>query len=587
LEPAIPGTIGVVFMTKRIAVLEPPFIEPGMPYPEIHRIVRIFQSLGSAATPIDINVRLYRQMLNNTPSFYNHDLLTKCLGKALFIDQSDKSIEKILWNNRQDGGYLDNAGLPLLLSRALSLLSGDSLQVNHDDYVISQEILNGFLDYTVKMVDPNAQLWLDYYQNEINIHRSQEVLEYAKNPANRLRRLYRTFLDKEVSGWDYDTVLIVIRNQSQQLPGIVLSAWLKMEYDFNTALTGNHLDTILSIACPAGIFEVCNEIIAFKIDYSAKSFLADVEHPYILKEKSADYPHFDLSMKEVDVLPGIIPAIDTAEYITPFPVVGASVSYRCYWSNCAFCSLADEKKYPFNRLKSNDIHIDLKTLKEKYDISHVQFLDYATPPALLIRDFCNYQDLDIYWAAQLRFENSYAAGNIFRQLYNTGCTLLSWGFESGSSKVLESVRKGGITDNEKRAELLRKSSDSGILNHLFVIAGLPGETDGDFIETVHFIYENQDFVNGLEVYPYQLVPHTRLFRTLAGKRIIDKDEEDWNLDISFRERSEVEVVEERVEYIKKTFGFLSQRSKTNDFLEGHLTLKRSHFNEDYEHEFAL
>ena len=519
-------------------------------------------------------------MLNGVPGTNNNDLLIECLRKALFLDQSDKSIEMIIGNGSQDSDCLDNAKLAQLRSQSLSLFSGNSLLINHGDYVNGQEILNGFLDYTVKMIDPNAELWLDHYQNEINIHRSQDVLEYALNPANGLRRMYKTFLATELSGWDYDTVLIVIRNQSQQLPGIVLGAWLKMEFGFHIALTGDHPDRILSLACPVGFFEVCDEIIAYKIDYSATYWLMDVQHPYILNREPSNYPRFNLAMKNVNFLPGIIPAIDTAEYITPFPVVGASVSYRCYWSNCSFCSLADDKKYPFRRLKSEDIYIALKNLRGKHGISHVQFVDYSIPPTL-IKSFCNYRDIDIYWAAQLRLEDSYSAANIFPQLYNNGCTSLSWGFESGSSKVLDSIRKGGVYSNEERSDILKMSSESGILNHIFVIAGLPGETDSDFIETVNFIYENRNYINGFEVYPYQFVPHTELFRSMGGYEITGEGGEDWSLDIPFPEPSEASVAKERAEYINSTFGFLSERSGTNDFLEGHITLKRSHFKKDY------
>ncbi|MDP6260722.1 MAG: radical SAM protein [Candidatus Marinimicrobia bacterium] len=572
-------------MPHKILVIEPPFIEPGIPYPDIHRITKVLQNHGALANAFDINARLYRQVLNHISTEDNSDLLIDCLKKSFFIDEAHESNNSIVRNSFQHENGKNNTKFGKLLSQSLSLFSGNSINVDHNHYVNSQECLNGFLDYMVKKTDPNSTLWLNHYENEVNFHRSQDVLEYAQNPNNGLRRLYKTYLSSDVSKLDYDFVLIVIRNQTQQLPGMVLSAWLKDEYDYHITLTGEHLDKILSLSCPSGIFDICDEIIAYKIDYSADFWLMDAKHPFIINDGSVDYPEFSPSVKNVTILPGIIPLVDTSEYITPFPVMGASVSYRCYWSNCSFCSLADEKKYPSRRLKDEEIYNGLISLKNN-GISHIQFMDYALPPAL-IKNFMNLKDLDIYWAAQLRFENTFSAGNIFSDLFDGGCTLLSWGFESGSRNVLDSINKGGILNQVKRAEILKKSADSGILNHLFVIAGLPGETESDFIETVNFINNNQDYIHGLEVYPYQFTPHTLFFNTLEKNRDMNSNKEDWSLDVPFRGPSETELIEERAQSIQKTFGFINERSKTNDFIEGHLTLKRSHFNTSNIHEVAI
>ena len=54
-----------------------------------------------------------------------------------------------------------------------------------------------------------------------------------------------------------------------------------------------------------------------------------------------------------------------------------------------------------------------------------------------------------------------------------------------------------------------------------------------------------------------------------------------------RDPSENELIEQRVEYIQKKFQFLYERSKTNDFIEGHLALKRSHFSTRNKYEVAI
>src|SRR5574341_1906723 len=65
-----------------------------------------------------------------------------------------------------------------------------------------------------------------------------------------------------------------------------------------------------------------------------------------------------------------------------------------------------------------------------------------------------------------------------------GCTLISWGIESGSEQVLKHARKGAYPDKAARA--LRWAKQAGIMNWGYFIIGLPTETEQTIRQTIEF-----------------------------------------------------------------------------------------------------
>jgi radical SAM superfamily enzyme YgiQ (UPF0313 family) len=216
----------------------------------------------------------------------------------------------------------------------------------------------------------------------------------------------------------------------------------------------------------------------------------------------------------------------------------------------------------------------VKKHQKDYGVNHVQFLDYALPPAFLKR-FCHSKNLNVFWSCQTRFEKSFLEEGFFQRLFSSGCTSISWGFETGSEKILKLMNKGGEINKLSRQKILKASFEAGIINHLFVITGLPYETDDDFLETVYFLYENINVISGIEVYPFQLHPHTAIGRNpfRYGFKTQEKSD-DWCMDIPFTGEPDKKTAIKRAKYLKDTFGFVSKQSKTNDYLEGHLTFSR-------------
>ncbi|MFI5349995.1 MAG: B12-binding domain-containing radical SAM protein [Elusimicrobiota bacterium] len=85
---------------------------------------------------------------------------------------------------------------------------------------------------------------------------------------------------------------------------------------------------------------------------------------------------------------------------------------------------------------------------------------------------------------------------LLKKMRQGGCQTLAYGFESGSQKVVDLMRKNfRVGEAEK---IIRDTKAAGIRVQLFVMVGYPGETDEDFAETLAFLERNADSIDIIE-----------------------------------------------------------------------------------------
>lgn len=80
-----------------------------------------------------------------------------------------------------------------------------------------------------------------------------------------------------------------------------------------------------------------------------------------------------------------------------------------------------------------------------------------------------------------------------QKMSQAGCSSLAYGLESGSQKVLDSMRKGFRIEDAQR--LIRDTYKAGIEVILNIVIGFPNETDYDFQQTMDFIKSNREFIS--------------------------------------------------------------------------------------------
>jgi anaerobic magnesium-protoporphyrin IX monomethyl ester cyclase len=161
---------------------------------------------------------------------------------------------------------------------------------------------------------------------------------------------------------------------------------------------------------------------------------------------------------------------------------------------CVFCSSRPEKlrikpverigeevgrlKKEFNTncfmFTSNEINISPKFLKG--------FTDAITPHKILWTDSARLDNID---------------KEMMKSIADSGCVQLTYGLESGSQRLLDSMKKG--VDLTHAANILRWGYEYGIWSHVNIIAGLPFETDEDIKATIDFLNENSKYITSVTI----------------------------------------------------------------------------------------
>jgi len=87
--------------------------------------------------------------------------------------------------------------------------------------------------------------------------------------------------------------------------------------------------------------------------------------------------------------------------------------------------------------------------------------------------------------------------SLLKKMRQGGCQTLAYGFESGSQKVVDLMRKGFKVEEAQR--IIRDTHAAGIRVQLFVMVGYPGETDRDFRQTLDFLERNEEAIDIVSV----------------------------------------------------------------------------------------
>ncbi len=95
-------------------------------------------------------------------------------------------------------------------------------------------------------------------------------------------------------------------------------------------------------------------------------------------------------------------------------------------------------------------------------------------------------------------------------LQRSGCRVLMWGLESANQRVLDLMDKG--TRVEHVEEVIQRAGNAGIMNLVFVLFGFPTETEEEFLNTIHFLKNNQPSIHALSMGTFVLTEGSRIHK---------------------------------------------------------------------------
>ncbi|MDI6793851.1 MAG: radical SAM protein, partial [bacterium] len=200
---------------------------------------------------------------------------------------------------------------------------------------------------------------------------------------------------------------------------------------------------------------------------------------------------------DMEKLPVPLPdftSLPLSQYLSPYPVLPFRLREKCYWGRCAFCN-GDNNSACNRTLTPSDAVEQLKLLKKINNVDRFYLLDstLSLDEMIAFSKTLIDKNADIMWAENSRFETRLAEIDVCKYLYKAGCRMLKFGLESASINVLKKMRKG--IDIKIAGDVIRACHNAGIINHVYVMFGFPGENDKDRQLTVSFIEELADKID--------------------------------------------------------------------------------------------
>lgn len=221
-----------------------------------------------------------------------------------------------------------------------------------------------------------------------------------------------------------------------------------------------------------------------------------------------------------------IPAYDLLPMETYLsnPIIGFGrdidfISSRGCPFSCTFCY---QPWGSYFRAHSVDFIIDtLKYLKKNYGIDFVSFQDDEfMAKKTRVYEFCEQVSKhipDLLWSCTGRV--NLVNEDIVKTMNSAGCVSISYGFESGSPRMLKSMKK--VATIEKMENAIKVNRKFGMMLPVSFIIGMPGEDDESCNETVEFCIRNEIPLKSIMfATPY---PGTQLFEFAVSSGRIRKD----------------------------------------------------------------
>jgi anaerobic magnesium-protoporphyrin IX monomethyl ester cyclase len=299
----------------------------------------------------------------------------------------------------------------------------------------------------------------------------------------------------------FDPELLVVETSTSSIKNdIQFVEELKKNSDVRVVLTGAHVSVLPEETLQMS--EAIDFIARKEYDYTILELANTLEKNGDLKEvlgisfrrdrkiiHNPDRPF----IKNLDELPFVSKVykkfLDVNDYryaLARHPMIQIWSSRGCP-SRCTFCVYPQVfMGHSFRKRSPEDFVNELEWIKKNMPEIKEIFIEDDTfsidkQRVLKICDLIKERKLDVVWSVNIRANVPF---NVLKRMSNVGCRMLIVGYESGSQKLLNNVKKG-ITI--KQAETFTKDAKKvGLKIFGCFMIGLPGETKKTIWQTFQF-----------------------------------------------------------------------------------------------------
>ena len=219
---------------------------------------------------------------------------------------------------------------------------------------------------------------------------------------------------------------------------------------------------------------------------------------------------------------------------------------------CSFCLVSRMCGRLFRARSPKNVVDELEWLKDTYDADAFSFYDDTfTFDKKRAKDICHEmkkRNVNLPWDCRTRVDQ--VTKELLAEMKDANCQLVHFGIESGSQKMLDTMKKGTTVEQNEKA--IKWAKEVGITFAISVVIGYPGETPELLMQTIKFIRKTKpDYVYMCVAIPY---PGTELHNLL--KDLGWEPSREWK---NYDEQNPTQVFKnpllssEKIEEVRKKF----------------------------------
>lgn len=254
-------------------------------------------------------------------------------------------------------------------------------------------------------------------------------------------------------------------------------------------------------------------------------------HPGILHKEVGLFGD-DVKVKYEDLTNACEPRYDVwdwEQYWSPEPVVLYSPTRGCYWNKCTFCDYGLSTDSPTSPSREKSVEEVVKEIANITKFSRTIYFAVDAMSPLYLRRLAEAlveNNINIRWSAELRLERAFKK-DLASHLRKAGCVCISFGYESGSQRILNLIDKG--VNIQDVPQILKQLSKENIGVQMMGFIGFPGESVEEAFETFTFLKENREYWTLAGIGDFLLTPNAivaKQFSNFGIKKLAESPGDD-------------------------------------------------------------
>jgi anaerobic magnesium-protoporphyrin IX monomethyl ester cyclase len=495
----------------KVLLLFPPDWLPSEPYLSLPSLTSVLRPAGHDVVQKDINVEMYDMFFS--AGFL--DTAAERIGRELHHLQVVKAQRAL---DEEEQALMDQllACTPELVARlkadidkAKAILRSEAFY-EIDNLEWATNCLHETMGYISLAYYP-AQICFPPIETDLvyKPFMSSEILEALDDDQiNVYRDVYRRLIYPVMEKHRPGVVGISVVQQKQLISTFTFCKMIKQDFpDTHITLGGNIITRLRDVFKEAdSLFEYFDSAVVYEGENAFLKLIDAIENNsgfsglpnLIFKDDQGIHMNEEVCSEDLSKLPPPdFDGLPLEKYFIPELILPYLATRGCYWGRCTFCDHFQGYVEGFRTKQVDQIVEEIEFLKKKHDTRFFHFTDESYPPALfrkLSRQLIEKKS-NIVWTTHMRFEESLLDEEVWKDVWDSGCRYLHFGYESGNQRVLKLMDKA--TDLDAIQTNLKMSSDAGIWNHIMGFFGFPGETLEEVGDSKDFVHKNRANIQSL------------------------------------------------------------------------------------------